>query len=194
MFYIYVHKNKINGKCYVGQSINTKKRWSENGNRYINSNKFYTAIKKYGFDNFISEVIDIAYTKEEANLKEEKYIKFYDSYKNGYNATPTGYQSNDALQNYVRKYGVSTPKIKIKRPDNAARNKARAKIKDKVLRKKRVNYEVHVYDLTTETDEYFKSIYSVKRSIGASHTYIKKALNNGWAVYGKYRIELVSEG
>jgi hypothetical protein len=39
---IYIHKNKINGKCYVGQT--TKKtaeiRWGINGSNYNRSKKF----------------------------------------------------------------------------------------------------------------------------------------------------------
>lgn len=194
MIDIYVHKNIINGKCYVGQSKNIEKRWSENGNRYRECPKLYAAIKKYGFNNFISEVIDIAYSKEEADLKEEKYVKLYDSYVNGYNATPTGYQSKDALKNYVKQHGVSKPKIKVKRPDNAARNKARAKPNVEVIKKeKKGNIEVHVYNLITQTDEYFRSIDSAISSIGASDTYVRKAFRNGWTIYKKYKIDLVNE-
>lgn len=45
---IYMHKNKINGKIYIGQtSQNPIKRWN-NGRGYIDSSKFYNAILKYG--------------------------------------------------------------------------------------------------------------------------------------------------
>lgn len=43
-FTIYMHKNKINNKVYIGQtSQNPLKRW-DNGKGYITSPKFYKAI------------------------------------------------------------------------------------------------------------------------------------------------------
>ena len=33
---IYVHKNKLNGKCYVGQTVKSpKRRWGTGGIRYL---------------------------------------------------------------------------------------------------------------------------------------------------------------
>lgn len=42
---IYAHKNLINNKYYIGQTIkvNPEKRW-QNGSGYITSSKFYRAI------------------------------------------------------------------------------------------------------------------------------------------------------
>lgn len=47
-FTIYMHKNKINKKVYIGQTIQEPKdRW-KNGAGYKTCTKFYNAIKKYG--------------------------------------------------------------------------------------------------------------------------------------------------
>jgi len=49
---IYIHKNKINGKVYIGQTgQDPKKRW-DNGNGYKTCSRFWNAIQKYGWDNF----------------------------------------------------------------------------------------------------------------------------------------------
>jgi group I intron endonuclease len=87
---IYIHKNKINNKIYVGQtSQKPEKRWKL-GEGYKTSTKFYNAIKKYGWDNFEHIILKDNLTLEEANYWEEYYIKQYDSYRNGYNATMGG--------------------------------------------------------------------------------------------------------
>ena len=76
---IYIHKNKINGKIYVGQTKQSLKRRWNNGNGYTQCPYFYNAIKKYGWDNFEHILLDEHLTKEEANTKEQDYIKYYKS-------------------------------------------------------------------------------------------------------------------
>ena len=47
-----MHRNKINGKIYIGQTCqNPQKRW-DNGRGYETSTRFFNAILKYGWDNF----------------------------------------------------------------------------------------------------------------------------------------------
>jgi len=52
---------------------------------------FARAIRKYGPDNFVCEIIDTAETEEELNKKEEMWIKYYDSVRNGYNTSQGGF-------------------------------------------------------------------------------------------------------
>ncbi len=87
---IYIHKNKINNKVYVGQTCQSpESRW-KNGEGYKGCPQFYAAIQKYGWDNFEHIILENNLTLEEANEKEAYYIRLYDSYKNGYNATLGG--------------------------------------------------------------------------------------------------------
>ena len=48
-----MHKNKTNGKVYIGQTIqdDPNKRW-KNGHNYKTCIFFARAIKKYGWNNF----------------------------------------------------------------------------------------------------------------------------------------------
>lgn len=93
MFIIYLHKNKINNKVYIGQTTqSTKERW-KNGKGYKQCYYFNNAIKKYGWNNFEHIILEQGdWTQEEANLKEQFYINLYDSTNidKGYNITIGG--------------------------------------------------------------------------------------------------------
>ena len=99
---IYKITNIINGKCYIGQTtIGIKKRYNNAGvgveriyRYYKNSEKksnycnehLLRAFEKYGIENFeLIENYDIAFSKDELDIKEKCYIKQYDAMKNGYN-------------------------------------------------------------------------------------------------------------
>lgn len=89
---IYIHKNKINGKVYIGQTNQKpEKRW-DCGRGYETSFKFYNAILKYGWDNFEHIILYTNLTLEEANQKEQELIKEYNSRNDefGYNITSGG--------------------------------------------------------------------------------------------------------
>ena len=86
---IYKATNKINGKCYIGQTIKSlyhRKRAHYNAMLYYNY-YFYNALKKYGKENFEWSIIEECETRDELNEMEFHYIKQYHSYKleNGYN-------------------------------------------------------------------------------------------------------------
>lgn len=86
---IYMIENKINGKKYIGQSNDVKRRWSD----HCNKKEKYTslinrAINKYGKENFIFSIIEDFC--EDYNEKEKYWINFYNSIENGYNIAPGG--------------------------------------------------------------------------------------------------------
>lgn len=91
MYTIYKHTNKINGKSYIGQTKRPlSTRFGINGENYIHSVKFYAAIQKYGWDNFEHSILEENLTAEEVDLREQYWIKFYDSINNGYNLLSGG--------------------------------------------------------------------------------------------------------
>lgn len=84
---VYIHKNKINGKLYIGQTSQLpQKRW-KNGKGYKTSPIFYNAILKYGWDNFEHIIFATNLSKDEADTLEENLIQKYQTQKNnfGYN-------------------------------------------------------------------------------------------------------------
>ena len=101
LFYeVYIHKNLINGKMYVGQAINydgwnTNKRFGHNGYKYMKQPLFGKALKKYGWNNFEHKIIATGLTKSEANWLENYLICYYRTYVGfsdckGYNCTLGG--------------------------------------------------------------------------------------------------------
>lgn len=94
MGYIYLVKNKINGKTYIGQTIRNdiNERWKYHkyeDKRYVGQ-ILYNAYKKYGHDNFEYKIICICFD-EDTNKYEQEYIKKYNSiYPNGYNLLEGG--------------------------------------------------------------------------------------------------------
>lgn len=93
MIGIYKIVNLVNGKAYIGQSVDVNKRKREHLNNYKreeNKHKaLYMAFNKYGINNFKFEVIQEC-SLEELDDLEIKYIELYDSYKKGYNMTLGG--------------------------------------------------------------------------------------------------------
>lgn len=92
--FIYRITNKTNGKSYIGQTTqNVEERFYQHCatkcNQAVLNMAIHRAINKYGKSNFTLEVIEEV---ESVNLNDrEKYwIKYYDSYNNGYNSTEGG--------------------------------------------------------------------------------------------------------
>jgi hypothetical protein len=92
MGFVYKITNKINSKVYVGKTeLSVESRWKQH---IVDSTKdrckdrpLYRAIRKYGVCNFSIEVV------EETSCTVEReifWIAYYNSYKNGYNATKGG--------------------------------------------------------------------------------------------------------
>ena len=89
---VYVHKNKANGKVYVG--ITSKKpevRWG-NGRNYTHNRHFMAAIKKYGWDGFDHAVIREGLTEDQAKSKEVSLISAFRATEQefGYNMSVGG--------------------------------------------------------------------------------------------------------
>ena len=85
---IYLITNLLNGKKYVGQTTNIKRRIQQHkcGELYIDK-----AIQKYGWKNFKVEVLEECYTVEQLNEREIFWIAELNSkVPNGYNLTDGG--------------------------------------------------------------------------------------------------------
>lgn len=94
--YIYKITNQINGKVYIGQTKRPiKQRWWEHKNASKNKNNpgydypLYRAFRKYGIHNFKIEEIEKC-TYDKLDEREIYWIKYFNSFHNGYNLTLGG--------------------------------------------------------------------------------------------------------
>ena len=94
MIGIYKITNLINGKCYIGQSVNIRKRFiSHKSIAYKPKAKsydyqLYRAIRKYRWENFYFEILEEC-KLEELNEREKYYISKYQAHG------PKGYNLDD---------------------------------------------------------------------------------------------------
>jgi group I intron endonuclease len=92
IYSIYKITNKINGKNYIGFDSQWPRRKNQH-KHYLKSrkSKIYLAFNKYGWENFVWEVI---YQSKDGkhclNVMESYFINEYNSYLNGYNETLGG--------------------------------------------------------------------------------------------------------
>ena len=101
---IYKITNKINGKAYIGQTIqDVEKRWRRHCSNCENKSAISKAIKKYGKDNFTFEVIEENIDNIELlNSLEVHYISVLNTmYPSGYNLMLGG--DNRTLSDETRK-------------------------------------------------------------------------------------------
>jgi group I intron endonuclease len=109
---IYIHKNKLTGKVYIGQTWkNPERRWGKGEksfSSYRNVTLLYEALLEHGWEVFESSVLDEATTQKELNQKEQYYIDFYKS------LAPEGYNTRWFCQGREKHSDSTKDKIRKK--------------------------------------------------------------------------------
>lgn len=91
--HIYIITNKINGKQYVGQtSRDIYTRFDEHCFDKRSTSAIHAAIEKYGVNNFELKELETV-PLEKLDEREQYWIQYYDTYRNGYNKNIGGNQS-----------------------------------------------------------------------------------------------------
>jgi group I intron endonuclease len=117
---IYCYHCISTGKKYIGQTNNEERRKKQHVYHYKKGydNKFYRAVKKYGWINFIYGIIE-EYEIKILNEQEVFFIDYYDTYNNGYNSTMGGEGvSGCSPSEEVRKKMSESAKNRINPPHN----------------------------------------------------------------------------
>ena len=128
MIGIYKITNKLNGKVYIGKSIDIETRWKQHIYNPQNS-AIHLAICKYGKDNFNFEIIE-QIPIEQLDSREKYWINYYNSISNGYNCTYGGegvlkYNYNEIIELWEKGYSYKNIKDIINCSDSVIRKALR---------------------------------------------------------------------
>jgi group I intron endonuclease len=112
---IYIIKNKINEKYYIGESLNIKKRIYQHC--YGGDQVLHKAIAKYGIDNFeiYVEYFDTFSKSDLIKLEESLIIKYNSLAPHGYNICSKGTDFSGCKQSEDTKRKISSALKGIKR-------------------------------------------------------------------------------
>lgn len=89
---IYKITNQNTQECYIGQSLDIAKRWTDHmkcgvgAKEVSNTNKLYAAMRIDGIENFSFELL-LECSKEDLDRQEKYFIQLYQSNVLGYNST-----------------------------------------------------------------------------------------------------------
>ena len=133
LMWIYKITNIQNNKVYIGQTIRPiEQRFHRHLNDALNNildTHLARAIRKYGKDSFIIEEIDNAQTQDELNQKEQYWIRYYNSVKDGYNETDAISKCGGNTYQSKTKEEMEVIKDKIRQTKIGANNPMARKIK-----------------------------------------------------------------
>lgn len=120
---IYKATNKINGKCYIGQTRHSLEHRKAIHIRYAKkglNTHFYQAIRKYGEENFEWEIMCSTNDKKRLNELETFYITKYDSIKHGYNMVDGGDNNIMDIESVKTKHDeiMKSPEVRKKISDS----------------------------------------------------------------------------
>ena len=211
MGYIYKITNTINDKIYIGQTCTSiQYRWyghKKDALSYRRNGHLQNAIRKYGFENFNIEEIEEC-DSDKLNEREMYWIKYYDSYNNGYNSNIGG----DGLHKYNEKeiyklwdegltFKEIKEKLKISKkhlrkiletyPPFIAQRDERYKLSRSRMTSQ--SRPVEQYSLNGQFIQEFPSIAEASRKTGAHKMAIVHSCQENYRIAGGYRWKYVNK-
>jgi group I intron endonuclease len=137
---IYKITNTMTNCSYIGYTKQLlENRWKQHYKQALKENKnrkFYNAIRKYGTDCWLTEIIDTADSPKQAKEKEIFYIKHYNTYFEGYNSTHGGDGNNGIIMSEESNKARSKKLKGVKKSDDTIKKfrerKQTQRTKDKI--------------------------------------------------------------
>lgn len=185
---IYMWTNKLNGKKYIGSSVNLRRRLLEyyNVNRLLNqkSMPINVALLKHGYHNFSLTILEICVLDD--LMSREKY--FFGVYSPEYNIL-------DNPGSPSRGSGWKHSEATIENMRNAANSRNKSpEILAKLSAAQPKSIKVEVVNLETNTSTMYDAIKAAARAIDIDRRYIENYiyLNQNKPVLGKYIFKLIN--
>ena len=185
---VYIHRNKINNKAYVGQTNQkVENRWGK-GSTYKPCVLFYRAIQKYGWDNFEHIVFASGLTQKEANVMEKGLIALFNTTNSslGYNIKQGG--DNHSLSEETKKKISEAAK---NRDDNWRRKQRESHLGKKYSEEVCKKHRKAVY--CVELDKVFESQKQAAQELGLTQGNISNCLAGRQKQTGGYHFEWILE-
>lgn len=152
---VYKITNKINNKCYIGQTINSLNERFNRHKKDAISNRLDThlarAIRKYGEENFTAEIIEKVNNQELLTEREYYWINFYDSVNQGYNETNNKLKCGGNTYSNKTKEEMDIIKEKIRQTKIGGKNPSSRKVK---CRNEKTREELH-FNSMSEMQRFF---------------------------------------
>ena len=190
---IYVIRNKVNNKLYIGQTTDKNGfngRYNYNILKRTHNEQLRRSIEKYGIESFnIDEEFDIAYSKEELDKLEDMYIKIYNTIdKNcGYN---NKYGGANGKYSEETKQKMSEAMRGDKNPFYKKHHSEEQKAKWRKTRKGKLTGGENPYSrkvICITTGEIFDSIQEASDKYGIWHQNISKCCRGKLKSSGKLK-------
>jgi len=185
---IYMWTNKLNGKKYVGSSVDLRRRLLEyyNVNRLLNekSMPINVALLKYGYGNFTFTILETC--DKDSIMSREKH--FFEVYSPEYNILKTpgspdrgsGWKHSEAAIENMRSAAVKT----FKCPE----------FLDKLSKGQSSGIQIEVTDTKTNTSTTYHAIRAAARALNIDRRYIEHYiyLKQDKPILGRYTFKLVN--
>lgn len=185
---IYMWTNKLNGKKYVGSSVDLRRRLLEyyNVNRLLNekSMPISVALLKYGYGNFTLTILETC--DKDSLMSREKH--FFEIYSPEYNILKTpgspdrgsGWKHSEAAIENMRSAAAKT----FKCPE----------FLDKLSKGQSSSIQIEVTDAKTNTSTTYHAIRAAARALSIDRRYIEHYiyLKQTKPVLGRYTFKLVN--
>lgn len=182
MGYIYLIENDINNKKYVGLTTQTiDKRWKQhlNASKYKNY-KLYYAMRKYGIEHFHIKEIDKTEDFEELKELEKYWIKYYDTYDNGYNQTFGGEGAIKIDREKIKElYSEGKTLTEVSKETFHSRNSISIALRGmnvRIVRKITKGKEIEAYNDNGELEKSYLTIRDAIKDTGLSRSCLSVAI------------------
>ncbi|HHT9147125.1 MAG TPA: GIY-YIG nuclease family protein [Candidatus Wunengus sp. YC61] len=141
---IYKIENLVNGKVYIGSSVDIKNRWRQHlqclvkgkhGNRYLQR-----AWDKYGAENFKFDIVEKCDSKILVE-REQQFMDFFDACQCGYNLSPTAGSNLGIIHSEESRKKNSIARTGKKRGPHSEEHRRKISIAGKGIKKKPLSEE-----------------------------------------------------